>query len=68
MQCQLELYGRGLLRSTHVLSGGVPLEIRLDRLVLLVEQGQVGDKVLDDIGMGERVDLGVRGVLGGNSA
>ena len=68
MQCQLELHGQGLLPSTHVLSRGVPLEIRLDRLVLLVEQGQVGDKVLDDIGMGERVDLGVRGVLGGDSA
>jgi len=33
------------------------LEIGLDGFVLLVELRQVGDDVLDDVGVGERVDF-----------
>jgi hypothetical protein len=41
---------------TYVLRCGVALEVGLDGLVLLVELGQVGHKVLDDVGVRERVD------------
>lgn len=50
---------------THVLSRGVALEIWLNGLVLLVEVGQIGNKVLDDVGVRQRVDarfgLGISG-------
>jgi hypothetical protein len=44
-----------------LLHGGrsiLALEVGLDGLVLLVELGKVGNEVLDDVGVGERVDLG----------
>jgi hypothetical protein len=47
--------------------GGV-LQVRLDGLVLLVEVGQVGHDVLDDVGVRERVDLGFLLGVGGDSA
>lgn len=34
------------------------LEVWLDGLVLLVEVGEIGDDVLDDVGVWEWVDLG----------
>ena len=34
------------------------LKIGLDGFVLLVELGQVGDDVFDDVGVGQRVDFG----------
>lgn len=54
--------------GTYILSGGVALEVRLDGLVLLVEVGQIGDEVLDDVGVRQRVDLDVRLGLGGDAA
>lgn len=42
--------------ATYVRWCLVPLEVRLDRLVLLVELSHVGHKVLYDVGVGERVD------------
>ncbi len=53
---------------SYILRGRVPLKIRLDRLVLLVELGEVGHEVLDDEGMWERVDLHVGAALGGDAA
>lgn len=38
------------------------LEIWLDRLILLVEIGEIGNNIFDDVGVGKRVDLGL--VLG----
>jgi len=57
-----------LVFATYVLGGGVALQVRLDRLVLLVELGEIGHQVLDDEGVRERVDLHVGGVLGGDAA
>lgn len=37
--------------------GGRALQVGLDGFVLLVELGEVGDDVLDDVGVGEGVDL-----------
>jgi hypothetical protein len=52
-------------RSTYIFGGGIALEVWLDGLVLLVEVGQIRDKVLDDVGVRQRVDarlgLGIRG-------
>lgn len=45
--------------KTYVGSGGVALQVRLDRLVLLVEMRQIRDEVLDDVGVGKGVDLDV---------
>lgn len=42
--------------ATYVRWCLVSLEVRLDRLVLLVELSHVGHEVLDDIGVGKRVD------------
>lgn len=49
-------------------AGARVLEVRLDGLVLLVEEGQVRDDVLDDVGVGKRVDLGFLLGVGGNAA
>jgi hypothetical protein len=53
---------------THIRSRGVALEVRLDRLVLLVEVGEIRDEVLDHVGMRERVDLHVGIVVLRNAA
>ena len=53
---------------TYVLGYGVALEVGLDRLVLLVELGQVGHKILDDVGVRERVDARLLLSLSGNAA
>ena len=45
--------------ATYVLSWGVALEIWLNRLVLLVELGQIWNNVLDDVGVWQWVDLGL---------
>lgn len=45
--------------ATYVLSWGVTLEIWLDRLVLLVELGQIWNDVLDNVGVWQWVDLGL---------
>lgn len=40
----------------YILGLGVTLQVRLDGLVLLVEIRQVGNQVLDDVGVRQRVD------------
>lgn len=50
---------RRLREKTYVGGGGVALQVRLDRLVLLVEMRQIRDEVLDDVGVGKGVDLDV---------
>lgn len=54
--------------STHVLGGGVALEIWLNGLVLLVEVGKIGDKILDDVGVRQRVDARFALGIGGDTA
>jgi hypothetical protein len=54
--------------ETYVLGRGVPLEVGLDALVLLVKVSQIRDEVLDDIGVRQRVDLDVGGGFLGNLA
>ena len=44
------------------------LEIWLDGFVLLVEVGQIGDDILDDIGVGEGVDLRLLFCVGWDTA
>ena len=44
------------------------LEIWLDGLVLLVEVGEIRYDVLDDVCVGERVDLGLFGSVGRDAA
>jgi hypothetical protein len=53
---------------TYVLRCGVALEVGLDGLVLLVELGQVGHEVLDDVGVREGVDARLLLGLSGNAA
>lgn len=57
-----------MLAVTHVFGCGVALEVRLDRLVLLVELGQIRDKVLDDVGVRKRVDAGLLLLISGDTA
>jgi hypothetical protein len=44
------------------------LQVGLDRLVLLVEEGEIGHQVLDDVGVRQRVDLGRLGGVGVDAA
>lgn len=44
------------------------MEVWLDGLVLLVELSEIGDNVLDDVGVWERVDLRFCLGVGRNSA
>jgi hypothetical protein len=44
------------------------LQIGFDGFVLLVELGEIGDDVFDDVGVGERVDLGFLLGVGWDSA
>jgi hypothetical protein len=53
---------------TYVFGCGVALEVRLDRLVLLVELGQVGYEVLDDVSVRKRVDARLLLLLSRNAA
>lgn len=67
----LSQYGCGRIPAearTHVWAGGVALEVGLNRLVLLVEQGQVRDQVLDDVGVREGIDAGLLGGLSRDTA
>lgn len=41
---------------TYIFCLRLPLEIWFDRLVLLVELGQVGNKIFDDVCVRKRVD------------
>ena len=54
--------------ATYVFWCGVALEVRLDRLVLLVELGQIRDKVLDDVGVRKRVDARLLLLISGDTA
>jgi hypothetical protein len=54
--------------TTYVFGCSVALEVRLDGLVLLVELGQVGYEVLDDVGVRKRVDARLLLLLSGNAA
>ena len=47
---------------------GVTLQVGLDGFVLLVELGQVGHEIADDVGVWERVDAGLVGGVGGDTA
>lgn len=49
---------------THVWRGRVALQVRFDGLVLFVELGQVGNEILDHVGVGQRIDAGLLGRLG----
>lgn len=53
---------------TYVLGRSVTLQVRLDRLVLLVEVGQVRDQVLDHVHVRQWVDARLLGGLGRNAA
>lgn len=55
-------------KETYIRSGSVTLKIRLDRLVLLVEMGQVGNEILDDVGVRQRVQLDIAGAFGRDTA
>lgn len=55
-------------KRTHVFGGSVALEIWLDGLVLLVEVGHIRDKILDDVGVRQRVDARLGLGIGGNAA
>lgn len=52
----------------YVWWGVAALKVWLDGLVLLVELRQIRDQVLDDVGVGKRVDAGFLGGLGRNAA
>jgi hypothetical protein len=56
------------MRSTYVLGGGIALQVRLDRLVLLVELGQIGHEILDNVCVWQWVDARLLGGVGGNAA
>lgn len=53
---------------TYVFRLRLPLEKWLDGLVLLVELGQVGNKIFDDVCMRKRVNSHLLGGGGGNAA
>ena len=58
----------GRQHITYVLRNGVALEVGLDGLVLLVELGQIRDKVLDDVGVRKRVDARLLLLISGDTA
>lgn len=53
---------------TYILRYGIALKVRLDGLVLLVELGQVGHKILDNVCVRKRVDARLLLGLSGNAA
>lgn len=58
----------GIMGKAYIGRWRVALEVRLDGLVLLVELGHVGDQILDDIGVWQRVDTALLGCVGRNAA
>jgi hypothetical protein len=64
MVCKISI----VLAVTYVFGCGVALEVRLNGLVLLVELGQIRDKVLDDVGVRKRVDARLLLLLSGDTA
>ena len=54
--------------EAYIGSRRVPLQIRLDGLVLFVEERQVRHEILDDVGVRKGVDLDFRSTLGRDSA
>lgn len=55
-------------KVTHIGSRGITLEVGLDRLVLLVEEGQIGHEILDDVGVRQRIDARLLGGVGRDTA
>lgn len=53
---------------TYVHTRGITLKIRLDRVILLVEVGQIGHKVLDHVGMRKWVNATFMGGVGRDAA
>ena len=58
----------GQLAVTYVFGCSIALEVRLNGLVLLVELGQVGYEVLDDVGVRKRVNARLLLLLSGDTA
>jgi len=58
--------GKGCL--SYVFWWSVALQVGLDGLVLLVELGEVGHEVLDDVGVREGVDARLGLGVGGDAA
>lgn len=66
--CQCDAQESMRLSRTYIFGCGIALEVRLDRLVLLVELGQIRDKVLDDVGVRKRVDARLLLLISGDTA
>lgn len=56
------------MRQAYVFGWGCALEVWLDGLVLLVEVGEIRYDVLDDVCVGERVDLRLFSGVGRDAA
>ena len=56
------------MTNTYVGGGSVALQERLDGLVLLVELSEIGNKILDDVGVREGVDAAGLLLLSGDTA
>jgi len=65
---ELFALGGGLAVLAAIWWGTVALEVGFDGLVLFVELGEVWDEILDDVGVGERVDAGFFCRVGRNAA
>lgn len=62
---------RGHLKNRgqpYIWGRGISLQVGLNGLVLLVELGEIGNEILDDVGVRQRVDLHVGLVLVGDAA
>jgi len=64
---QFPALGWGLAVLTTICRCSVSLQIRFDTPILLIEQRQIRNQVLDDIGVRQRIDLRFLGRLGGNA-
>ena len=60
--------GKIVIGATYVLGRGITLQVRLDGLVLLVEEGQIRDEILDDVGVRQWVDARLGVGLSGDTA
>ena len=58
-------YSRGV---TYISGRGITLEVGLNRLILLIEEGQIGNEILDDVGVRQRVDARFLGGVGRDTA